>query len=356
MKKRVLVAMSGGVDSSVAAALLLEKGYDAVGVTMDPFFFSDVYDESKVDLNKNIEDAKKVCEKLGIEHLTVNFFETFKETVVDYFINEYLEGRTPNPCAICNPRIKWGKLLELADKLGFDYLATGHYARIALNELENRYYVVKGADANKDQSYFLWKLNQSQLSRTLFPLGEQDKERTRKMARELGLNISEKKESQEICFILDGDYRTFLRKKVPDLESRIGEGDIIFRGKKIGMHKGYPFYTIGQRRGLGVSHEKPLYVKKIDARNNALIVETADNLYSDEATLSDFNLQKSSSLDPNKIYTVKIRYRDPGGPARCFAQGDVIKIKFIEAKKALTPGQSAAIYDGDSLIGGGVIS
>jgi tRNA-specific 2-thiouridylase len=269
MSDKVIVGLSGGVDSAVAAALLQQDGYDVVGVTISPFNLGEYYSKYEKDsgctIKASVLDAQNICKALGIPHYTVDFSDTFKENVVDYFIQEYLDGRTPNPCVKCNPIIKWGELLKFADKLGAKYLATGHYARTRFDEELKRYVLMRGTDRTKDQSYFLWKLSQEQLSRTIFPLGNMNKENTRAIAKEFGLPVYNKPESQEVCFIADDDYHNFLTRTVDDIDSIVGEGDIVFEGKVIGRHKGYPFYTIGQRKGLGISYKEPLYVLGIDA-------------------------------------------------------------------------------------------
>lgn len=358
MKSKVLVAMSGGVDSSVAALLLLEKGFDVIGSTIAPFDtgIEESEEEKAARKKASIEDAEKVCRQIGIKHYVFDFSDIFRNEVVDYFVKEYLSGKTPNPCVHCNPIIKWGLLIKKADELQADFLATGHYARIAKNDETGRYFVQKGADPYKDQSYFLWKLNSDQLARTLFPLGEMSKDITRKKAKEAGLEIHQKADSQEVCFIRDNDYHSFLRKKVSDIDSIVTKGDIVFDNRVVGTHKGFAYYTIGQRKGIGVTHKEPLYVKSINSEKN--IVEVGENLslFTKKLTIKNVNLTKYFSLDEKNTYLVKIRFKDKGTIANCKEiDGSRIEINFLENVRAVTPGQSIAIYEDIDLIAGGVI-
>ena len=349
--------MSGGVDSSAAAAMLIDQGYDVTGVTMEAFYFDEYYgEEFRNKTNTGITDAKIVCEKLGIVHITVNLKEYFREKVVGYFVDEYMAGRTPNPCVFCNPMIKWGKLIETADELGFDFLATGHYAQINKDDLTGRFYITKGSDINKDQSYFLWKLDQARLSRTIFPLGGLEKPAVREIAKEHDLPVFNKSESQEVCFIPDNDYRKFLRAVVPDIDKKIGEGNIELNGKVLGQHKGYPFYTIGQRKGMGISHPKPLYVNSINSETNTIVVGENKELDAKEVLANSLNFMKFDTFDPDRKYIVKIRYRDPGTLAACSVdKNGLLRILFDEDVRAVTPGQSVVVYDGDDLVAGGII-
>ncbi|MGA2298583.1 MAG: tRNA 2-thiouridine(34) synthase MnmA [FCB group bacterium] len=360
-KNKVLVGLSGGVDSSVVAALLLEQGYDVIGATITPF---------KIDVscktNDNVRhccsytgmgDAKSVCDILGIQHKLVDLTDLFQTEVVDNFVANYLKGFTPNPCVICNPRIKWGELLKMAEEADAHYIATGHYARINFYEESQRYVLSKGENIVKDQSYFLWKLSQEQLSRTLFPLGEiPTKDETRAIAKKYNLPVFDKVESQEVCFIPDDDYHNFIKKNVEGIEEKYNKGDIIFNDDIIGKHNGYPFYTIGQRKGLGISYKEPLYVKKIYPETNTIEVGTEDMLYNKGLIAGKINYIKSSNLDENKNYTVKIRYRDKGSEAKCRITDDgFLKVDFMEPKKSITPGQSVVVYDNNDLVCGGFI-
>lgn len=358
-EKRVLVGMSGGVDSSVSAALLKDDGYEVIGITIAPFDLGKEYMEhyiAKGCLRKtNLEDAAQVCETIGIDHKIVDYSHTFKDKVADYFIEEYLAGRTPNPCVQCNPVIKWGKLLETADILSCSHIATGHYAKIE-NDNSN-YFLKKAKDRRKDQTYFLWKLTNEQLARTIFPLGNLTKAETRKIAEEKRLKIFKKEESQEVCFIPDNDYRNFLDLFAGGSTKLPGEGNIIFMNQVVGTHKGYPFYTIGQRKGLGVTYKEPLYVKKIDADENQVIIGRQGELYNDGLFASEINLHKyHDKLSEPMELTVKIRYKDPGTQAICsITDSGKLKVEFPEQTRAITPGQSVVLYDGETLVGGGII-
>ncbi|MFC2132102.1 tRNA 2-thiouridine(34) synthase MnmA [Bacteroidota bacterium] len=356
-RNRVLVGMSGGVDSSAAAGLLLEKGYEVTGVTIEPFYFYDYYKHlTQHNPKGSIDDAKEVCDKLGIQHLVVDYFDYFKKNVVDYFINEYLEGRTPNPCVKCNPIIKWGKLIQTADEEGAKYISTGHYAIVEHDEGLERYILKKGKDFLKDQSYFLWGLSQKQLARTIFPLGKIAKPGTRKHAERMGLRIHDKSESQEVCFIPDNDYHNFLRQAIPDIDEKIGPGDILFNGRVVGKHKGYPYYTIGQRKGIGVTYKDALYVKKINPDNNTIEVDINEAILSNSLVAHSVNLIKYDKLNHPGKFMAKIRYRDKGSEAFCSILEDGrLKVDFAGSKRAITPGQSVVMYEGNDLVGGGII-
>lgn len=358
--KTVLVAMSGGVDSSSAAAILLEQGYNVVGLTITTHKPDD---SCRIEDNKKsccsitgIVDARKVCDTLGIEHKLIDLTQLFKDTVISNFISEYLKGRTPNPCVVCNNLIKWGPFLQKADEYGAELFATGHYGKIFKNEDNGRFYISRGLDDKKDQSYALWGLTQEQLARTMFPLENMTKEETRAVAKKYNLPVFNKSESQDICFIPNGDYHSFLRKNIPDIDEKIGKGEIILNDKKIGVHEGFPYYTIGQRRGLGISHTSPLYVNRIDPENNKVFVAVDEDLFEDGLVASEINMQKYSELDESKEYVVKIRYNDRGKPAKCKIGDDgKLYVTFIERRRAVTPGQSVVIYDGDDVVGGGII-
>lgn len=350
-KKRVLVAMSGGIDSSVTAMLLKEQGYDIVGVTFISWLES----------NKSIEDAdyivgaKILAKKLGIPHYVLDLREEFKNTVIKNFIDNYLSGVTPNPCVFCNPIVKWGSLLEKADELNCELLATGHYAQI--REESGRFILSKGVDKNKDQSYFLWKLKQNQLKRTMFPLGKYKKEEIRELAKDFGFEyLAHQKESQEICFIPDDDYRTFIKNNVKDIEKTIGQGNFISTdGKILGKHKGHPFYTIGQRKGLEIAVGHPLYVIDINAEKNTITLGTKEDLLKNELFINDLNLIKYNNLPEDVELLTKIRYRSKGILSKLTKINDKIKITFNNNVSAITPGQSAVFYENDDLVGGGII-
>lgn len=354
-KKTVLVAMSGGVDSSVAAYLLKEEGYNLIGVTMKTWGYDDIPEKDSGCCSlETIYSARNVANQLGFSHYTMDFTGKFNEVVISNFIEEYLKGRTPNPCVLCNKAIKWGALLEKAESLGADYIATGHYSKILNNG--SRYYISTAEDKSKDQSYALWRVSQYALSKTLFPLGGLLKTKVRDIARELGLKPADTPDSQEICFVPNDDYRQLIDIRLPELNRNIAGGDIIYHDKVIGKHKGYINYTIGQRRGLNISLGKPVYVSKIDAEQNVIYVDDENGLYNSEMLCAEINLQKTEKLGSPVHARVKIRYKDTGDMAIIEQINDnEIKVTFDKPKKSITPGQSAVFYDGYDVIGGGII-
>jgi tRNA-specific 2-thiouridylase len=303
---------------------------------------------------ETIYNARNVANTLGIDHYTVDFTELFNEKVITNFIDEYSKGRTPNPCVLCNKVIKWGALLKKAEELNAEFLATGHYAKIESSN--NKFYISKSIDLAKDQSYALWQLSQYALSKTLLPLGNYNKTEIRKIASELGLKTADTPDSQEICFVPDNDYKSLLEIRIPDYKIKYSQGDIIYKGSVIGKHSGFPNYTIGQRRGLGLSLGKPVYVSKIDPDNNFIYVDDEENLYNDEFIIKDLNFMKFDDLYDGKTFTIKIRYKDNGssGYAKQISE-NAIKLKFDEPKKAITPGQSCVIYDKNDIAAGGII-
>jgi tRNA-uridine 2-sulfurtransferase len=351
----VVVAMSGGVDSSVAAALLQKEGYNLIGITMKTWGFEDFPEkDSGCCSHETIYNARNVCNQLSIPHYTFDFTERFNDTVIKNFLDEYMLGNTPNPCVLCNKVIKWGALLEKAESLGAQYIATGHYAR--LNESKGRYFVSTSNDINKDQTYALWQVSQYALERTKFPLGEYTKPEIRKIAAELKLKPAETPDSQEICFVPNNDYRELLEVRIPDIKEKLNHGDIIYKGTKIGEHKGYPYYTIGQRKGLNIALGKPVYVSKIDSENNIVVVDDEDGLYKTEFIAKEINLMKYEKLEKPMKANVKIRYKDNGSSATIEQLDEShIKVIFDEPKKSITPGQSAVFYEGVDVIGGGII-
>ncbi|MGE5498857.1 MAG: tRNA 2-thiouridine(34) synthase MnmA [Syntrophothermus sp.] len=360
--KRVVVAMSGGVDSSVAAAILKHEGYDVVGITMKTWGFMEVGGAPKHESGccslDAIYDAKNVADSLGFPHYTVDFTRAFEEAVIDNFVDEYMHGRTPNPCVICNKKIKWEELLKKADAIDARYVATGHYAISAYDTETGRYCIRNPKDSHKDQTYALWGLTQESLSRTIFPLGKYTKPEVRELAEKYNLKTANKPDSQEICFVADNDYQRFLLEKRPELAIEQTGGDIIMDGEKIGRHKGIPFYTIGQRKGIGLALGKPAYVTKIDYNNNVIEIGEKKDLLKKELYAGEINYVSRASLSPGDKVLCKIRYSDKGSPAEILAaDSNSIHLRFYEGKSAITPGQSAVIYDETgNLLAGGVIS
>ncbi|HEY6953030.1 MAG TPA: tRNA 2-thiouridine(34) synthase MnmA [Bacteroidota bacterium] len=357
--KAVVVGMSGGVDSSVTAALLLEQGYRVIGVTMKTYDFDqvggNVQNETSCCGLGAVNDARLVAAKLGIPHYVVDFREAFGRAVIDNFIEEYLKGRTPNPCVICNREIKWGQLLGKAEALGADCIATGHYARLRYDDQTRRYIISRGVYAQKDQSYALWGVAQSALSKTMFPLGGLTKPEVRELARKFELRNAAKDESYEICFVADNNYERFLKERVPGLEQRVEGGDVVLDGTVAGSHKGYPFYTIGQRKGLGAFGQK-MYVTDIDPIANKVHVGPQKDLEHSGLVAGSVNwsgcVQPSSSM---KV-TAKVRYKDDDADAVVEVLDDGrIRVMFDKPKRAITPGQSVVLYRGDDLVGGGII-
>ena len=353
MKKRVLLGMSGGIDSTVSAMLLLEQGYEVVGVTFrtyDSIKESCIAKEKGCCTIESIMEAKHNAEKMGFEHHIVDFREPFKRCVIQNFIDEYMAGRTPNPCVLCNSTIKWGEMLRLADEMGCDFIATGHYARIA--ERDGHVYLRTAADTHKDQTYFLWRLTEEQLRRTIFPLGEYTKDQVREIARVHGyVTLAEKRESQEICFIPNDDYRTFLRANVPDYNERVRAGEYVdAEGHVLGMHKGFVNYTIGQRKGLGIALGQRAFVTHIDAEKNQVTLGTYDDLYATQLRFEP-TVSRYTGISESRI-TAKVRYRSQAVPVEKI-DGD--RITFAVPVWGITPGQSVVLYQDDLVVGGGII-
>ncbi|MDX9758382.1 MAG: tRNA 2-thiouridine(34) synthase MnmA [Bacteroidota bacterium] len=360
-RPRVVVGMSGGVDSSVAAALLVEQGYDVIGITIKTYSYEDVggnaTNESSCCSLDGINDARTVCLDLGIPHYVVDFSRPFRAQVIDRFTAAYLAGDTPNPCVLCNRTIKWEELIRKGVALGAEYVAMGHYARVGHDAVTGRYWVTRGVDAGKDQSYALWALSQESLARTLFPLGEISKDDARRVAERLGLHTARKRESYEICFIPDNDYTRFLRDEVPELDARVKGGDVLFEGRKIGEHDGYPFYTIGQRRGLHVAVGEPVFVTEIDAGRNTISVGRKDDLLRRRCVVHEVTMQKHALPDVPLRVHAKIRYKDAGAPATLHPLPDGrVELIFDQPRRAITRGQSTVWYDGDDVVGGGIIA
>lgn len=352
------MAMSGGIDSSIAALLLHQQGYEIIGITMKTWDFS-TSGGSKKETGccslDSINDARQLAVELGFPHYVLDLREEFTDKIVNNFVDEYMHGRTPNPCILCNTYIKWDALLRRADELGCAYIATGHYAK--LKRLDKRVYVTKGEDGSKDQSYVLWGISQQSLSRTLFPLGDMKKSEVRELARKHGFpQLANKKESYEICFIPDDDYRGFLKRRVEGLEEKVNNGDFVLAdGKIVGKHKGFPFYTIGQRKGLEIALGEPMYVSRIDAEKNQVVIGPKEELYSLSMLVGRISLQKYSNIVDGMKVDVQIRHHDPGTPAILFNENGNLRVNFERPVSAITPGQSAVFFEGDDVIGGGFI-
>ena len=359
---RVLVAMSGGVDSSVTAAMLHEQGYEVIGITMKTWDYSTSGGSSDKETGccslESIHDARSVAMEMDFEHFIVDIREEFGDWVIDRFVEDYLGGRTPNPCVLCNTHIKWAALLRRADDLDCEHIATGHYARVRHDEESGRYVIQRGLDRNKDQSYALWGLPQDHLARSMFPLGEYEKPRIRELASEFQLDrVADKPDSYEICFVPDDDYGRFLRDRVDGLEEEVAGGDFVLEdGTVVGEHDGYPFYTIGQRRGLDLSLGKRVYVTDIDPDTNTITVGPREELMNQTLRAEQINLVKYPELEEERPAVGTIRYNDDGAPCLAEQTGeDELTVHFREPKRAITPGQSVVLYEGDDVLGGGWI-
>ena len=348
-KKKVLVGMSGGVDSSVAALLLKQSGYDVTGVTLK--LKPEKYGLSH---EQDIADARCVAEKLGIEHLVVDFTDIFEKQVIEYFVEEYRNGRTPNPCIACNKFLKFGAMFDYAMEHGFDYIATGHYARIEFDEDKNRW-LLKRANSSKDQSYVLYNLTQKQLAHTLFPLAELEKTEIREIAEKHDLPIANKPDSQEICFIKNINYVDFIEV---NFNANNQSGNFVSaRGESLGKHNGILNYTIGQRKGLGATFCKPMYVVGLNSAENTVILGEEGEQYSNELIATKLNFIAFESLEKELAVTAKIRYQSRPEKAKLIPMSsDKVKVLFEAKQRSITPGQSVVFYDGDIVVGGGVIS
>ena len=355
MNKKILVAMSGGVDSAVAALLLKKDGYDIGGITMRVWSDGEELDDSDITLpDQNCVDAKLITDALGIPHHTVSLGKSFREKVINKFIEEYRLGSTPNPCVECNKHIKFGKLFDEAVRLGYNALATGHYARIVCDE-NGRFTLRKAADDKKDQSYFLWSIDKSLLPNIIFPLGSLTKPEIRKIAADNGFSNAHRSDSQDICFIENGDYVSFI-KSVSSTDQKKGNF-IDIEGNKIGEHTGIINYTIGQRKGLGVAFGKPMFVGNKNVNDNTVTLCTDEQLYRDTLVAHSINVLTEETFErPVRLYA-KIRYRHTPAIATVVKTAEgLLSVKFDLPQRAIAPGQSLVLYDGDIVVGGGIIA
>jgi len=358
-KGKVLVAMSGGIDSTITALMLNDEGYEVIGITMKTWDYATSGSSKKETGCCNLDsfnDARMAAVQHGFPHFILDIREEFGDFVIENFVDEYIAGRTPNPCVMCNTHIKWRALLKRADAMGCDFIATGHYAKIQQHQ-NGRYFVSKALDDTKDQSYVLWGLQQDLLSRTLLPLAPYRKSEIRQMALDYGYpELAKKSESYEICFVPDNDYRGFLKKKVPGLEEKVAGGNFIDKtGKILGQHKGYPFYTVGQRKGLDIAFGRPVYVTGINPTDNTVVLGEEDDLNRPEMMVTKINWGKYEGITDGMEAVTKIRYKDAGTLSNLYNDPQGIQVKFYENAKGVAPGQSAVFYEGDDVIGGGII-
>ncbi|MBK7945868.1 MAG: tRNA 2-thiouridine(34) synthase MnmA [Flavobacteriales bacterium] len=356
---RILVAMSGGVDSSVAALMLHEQGYEVVGVTMKTWDYADASGGKRItgccDLD-SINDARNMAVSRGFHHMIIDIREEFGDAIIGNFTREYMAGRTPNPCVLCNTFIKWEALLKRADMMDCELIATGHYAQASLKE-NGRWVVSKGCDETKDQSYVLWGLEQRNLARTRFPIGHFRKSEIRQLAMDSGFpELAQKSESYEICFIPDNDYRGFLKRKEPEATAQLAHGKLVGTdGETLGEHDGYPFFTIGQRKGLGIATGEPMYVTDIKPETNTVVLGRKQDLDKRSMWVRKPNFQSVEALVPETEAVVKVRYKDKGTPATLRMENQRVHVEFHAPVAGIAPGQSAVFYIGEEVLGGGFI-